>query len=134
MAKTKIGSNAVFSGPQKGFSTVADHVYAFSGEIAQTSAPSSEADLIMLDFTTGAEIIKGVICFTEDSIGNDAVFFEITINGSTVVLVHYDATPPNEISIPYPITIPPLSHVVVKWGCSGNDSATAWITGRVYKI
>jgi len=117
-----------------GIRYVGEFAYAFSGNIEITNAPRTSADIPMLDFTTGAGILVGTICFTEDSVGNDEVYFEITINGESVILVKYDATPPNEISIPYPITIPPLSHVQVKWGCSGNDTATAWLTGRIYGV
>jgi len=38
MSKTKIGSNAIFSGPQKGLTVIEDHCYAYSGSKAATDS------------------------------------------------------------------------------------------------
>ena len=38
MAKTKLGSNAIFSGPNKGLTSIGEHVYSFSGPILSTGS------------------------------------------------------------------------------------------------
>ena len=52
MSKTKKGSNAIFTGPQKGLTTIGKHCYAYSGVV---TTASSEATL--LDFTTSKDYI-----------------------------------------------------------------------------
>ena len=103
--------------------------YAFSGDI--NDAASGSAATTMLEFITGSGIIVGQIGFTEEGVANDNVFFKVIINGATVINVAYD-TAPTYTNVIYPILLPPFSHVVIKWGCSSNETGTAWLTGRVY--
>ena len=113
----------------KGLSIIGRHAYAYSGDI--TDAASGAASTTMLNFSTGSNIILGHIGFTEEGIANDNVFFKVIINGATVINVAY-ATAPTYTNVVYPITIPPFSDVVIKWGCSGTEIGTAWLTGTIH--
>ena len=103
--------------------------YAFSGDVVDAGTGAANATL--LNFTTGNETIMADIGFTETEKSSEAVFFKIIINSSTVVNVAYDASP-TYTNVPYVVLIPPYSHVEVKWGCSATETATGWISGRVY--
>jgi len=112
-----------------GLRYIENWVYAFSGDI--DDAASGSAATTMLDFTTGSGIIVGQIGFTEEAIAADNVFFKVIMNGETVINVAYDNSP-TYTNVMYPISIPPFTHVEVKWGNSSNETGTAWLTGRVY--
>jgi len=56
MPKTKIGSNAQFASAGKGLSIIGDHCYAYSGEIAATTAAKT-----YLEFSTGKGYIIGTL-------------------------------------------------------------------------
>jgi hypothetical protein len=114
-----------------GIKYIGDWIYAFSGDIVDGASGSAATP--MLDFTTGSGVIIGQIGFTEEGIANDNVFFKVNINGVTVINVAYD-TAPTYTNVVYPITIPPFSDVLIKWGCSGTETGTAWLTGRVYGV
>jgi len=58
MAKTKLGSNATFSGPQKGLTVIGRRFYAYSGNI-----PASGASVEYLNFSTGKDIYLGTLQF-----------------------------------------------------------------------
>jgi len=130
MAKEAKGSNATFTGSNKGLTIIGDHAYAFSGDILAGS--TGQAATTMLEFQSPKGYIKGVLSFCEENIAADNVFFRVFLNNVSVINVAYDGSPPYT-NINYPILIPPNTLVTVKWGCSTNDEiGTAWFTGKVY--
>ena len=80
MAKERIGSNAIFTGPQKGLTTIGNHCYAFSGMVASSSTPFN-----LLDFTTGKNymIIKLLVYYGAQGSGSD-IQYKIIFNGQEV--------------------------------------------------
>ena len=46
MAKTRIGANAIFSGPQKGLSIIGEHCYAYSGLHASNTTAFTVLNLL----------------------------------------------------------------------------------------
>jgi len=136
MAKTRIGSNAIFSGPQKGLSIIGSHCYAFSGEVFVNNTTAT-----LLEFSTG----KGYIIaeFTQSvDYGNIGagkfIGFNIQYNGVKVVLNNsstrnYGDNESNQPDI-VRILIPPFTTVVTQ-GFSDQASDNPFfhsISGRVY--
>ena len=81
MAKLKLGSNAVFNGPQKGLTTIGEHAYAYSGKVVSTG--SAGADDQLLSFNTGKGYIIFNCMFQNDITSGSNVYFEIKYNGQT---------------------------------------------------
>ena len=130
MAKVKLGSNAIFTGPQKGLTIIGDHCYAYSGVVTLTS---SFADY--LNFTTGKETI---VCDIQiigdwDSLGGNNIETTASLNGSVVIQDDSSAELAPYVW-PCPLIIPPNSHVKIEGKVqSGDIEFTCVITGRVYK-
>jgi hypothetical protein len=55
MAKEQLGSNAIFTGPQLGLTTIGDHCYAYNYYATSATART------VLTFTTGLGYIKGIL-------------------------------------------------------------------------
>jgi len=132
MAKTKLGSNAIFSGPQKGLSMIGSHCYAYSGPILSTG--SDGADDQLLSFNTGKGYIIADCIFQNDITSGSNTYFEIKYNGQTVVL-NKEAS--SSITEPWTwiILIPPLTFVEMGWGTQSgvtNFKGTVSISGKVY--
>jgi len=132
MARTKLGANAIFSGPQKGLSMIGSHCYAYSGRILSTG--SAGADDQLLSFNTGKGYIIADIIFQNDVTSGIDIYFEIKYNGQTVVLNKEAAA---TITEPWTwiLLIPPLTFVEVAWGTQGggtNFNGTVSISGKVY--
>ena len=132
MAKEAIGSNAIFSGPQKGLSYIGKFVYGYSGTIEITGTTNP---VTMLSFHSGKEIIKAFVQFQSiESGGNDLNFF-IDFNGNRIATqsinsakeFYHDAI---RLIIP-PLTLVKCSGLNIDVS-TGRDS-TATITGEVYK-
>jgi len=135
MTKTKIGSNAIFTGVQKGLSILGEHCYAYSGSVLVNNTTED-----CLTFTTGTsymvtEFREGVD-FT--NVGTKFVGFTIKFNG-VVILTNYhtvDSGGKNESNTPstYQLIIPPYTEVITQ---ASTDSAADipfyhLVTGRVY--
>lgn len=129
---TKIGSNAQFSGPQKGLTVIGNHAYAYASVEASTTSAT------VLDFQTPSDkIFKSKIEFNPQleyangSVGTSRL--RIKFNGSVVGLLILEATDWFRSSMTY--VIPPLTRVTVEC-VSGEDTAaeiiTIGFTGRMY--
>ena len=78
MNETKQGSNAVFSGPNKGLNYIGEYCYAYSGLIQVTTASE------LLNFTTGKNLIRAKFQFTMGEDTTDNIVWEITLNGNVI--------------------------------------------------
>jgi len=134
MAKTRIGANAIFSGPQKGLTTIGEHCYAYSGAVSNDGGNETT----LLEFNTGKGYIKGIIQTGTSHTGDhaDTFRFRVYFNGQVVYDFLDDAgqyyVDPH---IPIRIIIPPLTLVKV----TGDNTAStavkiieANVIGRVY--
>jgi len=135
MAKTRIGSNAIFTGPQKGLSILGEHCYAYSGSVIVNNttvdclAFNSGKHYMVVEFREGID-------FT--NVGTKFVGFTIKFNG-TVILTNYHTVETggkNESNTPstYQLVIPPLTNVITQ--ATTNSAANIpfyhLVTGRVY--
>lgn len=131
MAKTNIGSNASFSGPQKGLTIIGDHCYAYSGSVTIDTSPTD-----FVNFTTGKyySVVKLQIDSTAGS-GNNLDFL-VKMNGNIIV--------ENEIANDYQVypafsnalelIIPPLTEVQINGAvATAPKNWTLVLTGRVYQ-
>jgi len=131
MAKEQIGSNATFSGPQKGLTVIGNHCYAMSGSIAINNTATET-----LNFTTGTEYILGSFQAQYFSDGNDVYQHLLTFNGELVIGFEFNGSNNADGALPRTILIPPLTHVVATADNTTDSSANnvgAVITGRVYE-
>ena len=133
MAKTKLGTNAQFSGPNKGLTSIGQHVYAYSGRIVSTG--SGDAGDEMLSFHTGKGYIIVDCIFQNDITSGSDTYFEIKYNGQSVIL-NKEAS--SSITEPWTwiLLIPPLTFVEVAWGTQSgatNFNGTVSISGKVYE-
>ena len=132
MAKTRIGANAIFSGPQKGLSMIGDHCYAYSGKVLSTGSAGPGDEL--LSFNTGKGYIIADCIFQNDITSGSDTYFEIKYNGQTVIL-NKEAS--SSITEPWAwiLLIPPLTFVEVAWGTQSgatNFKGSVSLSGKVY--
>jgi len=132
MARTKLGANAIFSGPQKGLSMIGSHCYAYSGTVLSTGSGGAGDQL--LSFNTGKGYIVADIIFQNDVTSGIDIYYEIKYNGQTVVLNKEAAA---TITEPWSwiLLIPPLTFVEIGWGTQSggtNFKGTVSISGKVY--
>ena len=137
MAKSRIGSNAIFSGPQLGLSIIGEHCYALSGTFQSVTTAAT-----MLEFTTPAKgyIIgelqcNGSVRFS-DSDSGDTTAFQISFNGIVVSILKTETgqedSPPSATQT---FLIPPATKVEVRRDGTAdnvNNLNTVGFTGRVY--
>jgi len=124
------GTNAIFTGTQKGLTIIGNHCYAYSGSKATSATPTN-----FLEFTTGKHYIIAKLqpAYFSSYTGN--ISFLIKFNGQDVqyaeVTSSRDYTPYDEIHL----LIPPLTFVEVVLDNldGGSDLAGVSITGRVYR-
>lgn len=135
MAKTKIGSNAVFTGVgPSGFTTIGDHCYIYSGLRVFTNS-----ELTVLDFYTS----KGYILSTwqysimddGETINEDDSRIKIYFNG-VKVFSQVDSGDPDRVQNAWPdLIIPPLTHVKVtveNVTDASNLATLVYMIGKVY--
>jgi hypothetical protein len=139
MAKTRIGANAIFSGPQKGLSIIGSRCYAFTGAVS-----ASDSLQTLFDFNTGKGFIIATLTMTatirmvSGDVGSGYVRgWQLDYNGQTVGLYKADSASAgdNLPTVETEILIPPLTNVVltcVDSASTVNWKGTANITGRVY--
>ena len=136
MAKTKLGSNATFSGPQKGLTVIGRRFYAYSGNI-----PASGASVEYLNFSTGKDIYLGTLQFNgtvnvANVTAGTVSAATIKLNGSVIATLKADTqeedSPP---SVTQELLLPPNSVLQVSV-ISDADSATQVgsliFIGRIY--
>ena len=130
MAKVAIGSNAIFTGPQKGLTTIKDRCYAYSGVV--TVSGGSSADTECLNFTTGKYYILMKLNWLSDNVGNQDKFIDMTFNGISIYKGKYDDIPAKGESAQLTMIIPPLTQVIFLWGCGSGNNVTVVMAGKVY--
>jgi len=137
MAKTKIGSNATFSGTQKGLTIIGNHCYAASGELNPNNST-----LTALDFDTGKEYIIGSIMWGVDLIDFDTnkdVGLFVKFNGILVYQVRGQLTNGGDFdgqvgSMKVDLLIPPLTTVLIEVSTNQTNTVgqTILFNGKVY--
>jgi len=127
MAKTKIGSNATFSGAGQSLNYIADRCYAYSG-ILDLSSP-----VTALLFHTGKGYTVGSFEFNADfSAGGGAnLQVEISFNGVTIVKERDISNNWLAGNNEFPLIIPPLTKVSVDI-TGGTQDANMNFIGRIY--
>jgi len=133
MAKTRIGSNAIFTGPQKGITTIGEHCYAYSGATTITSGSYTD----VLNFTTGKGYILADFQITSDDTTGSDLYYSIEINGVNVITKfnkNPNSTDPVGFS-PILLTLPPNSVVIIsaQRGSGSDYNVYASIRGKVYE-
>ena len=128
MAKTKLGANAGFSGPQLGLSTIGDHCYAYSG------SKDVSVEATMLDFNTGKGYIIGRFEFNADFAtgGGANLRVQIYMNDTLIVEERDTSNAWNAGDNEFHVVIPPLTKMTVKV-LGGSQDANINFTGRVYE-
>tara|TARA_Y100000593_G_C4120272_1_gene242309 strand:+ start:178 stop:585 length:408 start_codon:yes stop_codon:yes gene_type:complete len=129
MSKTKIGSNAQFTGPNNGLTIIGKHCYAYNIKAVSTSAT------VHLSFTTGKEYITGILtCNGAVDMNNvdrgQVTGFQLKFNGSTVAQVKVDTETedmPTQARID--LLIPPLTDVELN---ADSDGATFGFTSASF--
>jgi len=136
MAKTKIGTNAQFTGSQLGLTVIGDRCYAFSGSVGIDTSTQT-----LLEFNTGKGYIVATIgcCgpVNPADIGSGSQsLFRIYLNGIVVAQNKQGtATEAQPTFSEQTIIIPPYSTVKVdNIDVTANTAwkVQAYVTGRVY--
>jgi hypothetical protein len=107
MSKTKIGSNAQFTGSGKGIQYIGNHVYGYSGEVLCNDNLTT-----LLDLTTSKDYILAKFQFGVKHDTNANLSFQIKFNG--IMVAGYMITggvTDAQMSNYIPLIIPPLTHV-----------------------
>jgi|29_taG_2_1085357.scaffolds.fasta_scaffold06123_3 hypothetical protein len=138
MSKTKTGSNATFTGSQKGLTTVGDYCYAYN----EVGTDDLQSIANTLEFTTGKYIIIGhwTVCGSVNKDGDSGTGaidqFYLKLNNTTVMSLKTDTGEEDSPqSMVVPIVIPPLTKVECSAVCGINNEnwlVSNTITGRIY--
>jgi len=127
MAKTKIGSNAPFSGGSKSLVYLGKDVYAYSGIFDLSTSTQ-----IYLDFNTGKGYVNalfqcnGGVCTINNSCvgGGGTLGFDIKFNGIVVAKLKTDTSTEDTPSTTYQkLIIPPYTEVIVSGVSDTADSS-----------
>ena len=122
--------HATFLGGSKALVTLADRVYAYSGNLTLADATIVTA----FDFTTGKQITTAKLQTSIDADGLGGNYFRIfvTFNGVSIIYnleLRGAGSPSGDVMY---LVIPPLTEVIVKIQGAANATSTVWLTGRVY--
>jgi len=133
MAKTRIGTNAQFVGPNQGLSTIGDHCYGLSGSFSFTDTVAYG-----LNFSTGKGYIEAKIYFGYHDPSGDNVETHVVFNNQIV----FQAESNQSLSGDFPngfahlkIIIPPYTTVkigAINVSNSNAHTSTISLTGKVY--
>jgi len=119
MAKTNLGSNAVFSGTQLGFSYIRNWVYAYSGTFG-----TSIAEQTILDTSSPKGFIVGEFQYNQpvnpESLADESAAVQIKFNGVTISILKVSEGSGMTGSVTQKVIIPPLTRVTVT--CEGSDN------------
>jgi len=131
MAKTKIGSNASFTGLSNSLNYVGDHVYAYN------SASFNNVDTAIVEFTTGKGYILIDIYSGVDSYDGDDMDVGINLNGVRVMDNRSATTGTSGLvsGLHWRIVVPPLTNCTVTMQNKTDTSAYTgyvMISGRHY--
>ena len=133
MVKTRIGSNATFTGTGQGLSYVGDFVMAYSGEL---SANDNETTYLL--FQTGKGVITGMLQFNATNELAQEFRYRIYFNGVQVQSYLAGNNAPDYRSkpdTPIPLVIPPLTEVkctALNLDDSVSGTQICSFTGRHY--
>jgi len=133
MAKTKIGSNATFSGTQKGLTVLGDHCMGYSGVTA-----IANTEIFCLNFFSPGKryiIAQGQIG-SKDAEGEDYVL-KIYFNNIVVFshIFHQQGSTYVDIPNSIPLMIPPATEVKISLQNIANTNSRDWtvhLVGKVY--
>jgi len=117
-----ITASASVASTGKGIRYIGDYVYAYSGEVLVNSGISP---VTMLEFTSGAGIIKGWLTFSVDFTNLSAANkwgWKVLLNGEVIMnyLTEFQTVMTAIQQMPWPILIPPQTQVKVQ-AQSGDD-------------
>jgi len=128
MARTKLGSNATFTGGNKGATYIGDRLYAFSGGVGVAASA-----ITVLDFMTEKGIIacewRGVY------VGSTNADYSWVLYLNGIAVEQMSATSKYENNVPRKLVIPPLTNVkitAVNIEDSSTNNVGAIIAGRTY--
>jgi len=124
------GSNVV-AGAGKELNYVGNHAYAYSGAISIDVG--SSADHTMLNFTSGAHVIRGFISWFSEATTTADEFIVIKLNGVIIVQSAYSHAYYSSGDQPIEIIIPPYTNVECLFGSHSATTATLQLTGRVFE-
>lgn len=137
MSQTKIGSNATFTGENKGITYVHDRVYSYSGWQAVVSG----SDTVLLDFMTESlvTVCKLYWGFNYDLLENGKYFgIDVKLNGITVMRPRAEqrisgSGHGTELVDELGLVIPPNTHVqILAQTDDGGTEAGCTLVGRTY--
>jgi len=130
-----VGISNSFTGPAQALEYNLDFAYAYSGPINANS--STSADTPMFDFVSGSNLMIGTIAFQTNEVANNVIYFDVIMNGSSILQGAWDNSGSGQATAntPIDIVIPPYTQVKVNWGITGGAGAdaTCQIIGRVYR-
>jgi len=124
MAKEAIGSNAIFSGPQKGLTVIGKHAYAYSGLTNAPAAPGGTA----LEFTTGPYLVDSKLTVGSANAYTNDVTMELMFNDQIVYAQIFTNTSQEYITgvNPYEFIIPPLTKVTLTFENTSGGGTSNW--------
>ena len=135
MTEEQIGSNAQFTAPQLGLTTIGNHCYAYSGGFGSTTSSQT-----MLHFSTGEGYIIGKLTMSGGivfaTVGGLKTAFQVSLNGSIISLSLFDNQTDHASSLnKLHLILPPYSTLKVE--CDSDDTNAAALSsvsfvGRVY--
>jgi len=127
---TILGVTNSFTGPAEALEIVGNHAYAASGIVSDASSGSAATTL--LKFTSGNNYFVGWLNFTNNETATATINLELSFNGTPVIS---GVEGSSHFSYPqlYYILIPPYTEVELKWGSSGANTATAFLTGEIFR-
>jgi len=133
MARTKIGSNATFSGTQKGLTVLGEHCMAYSGVTA-----IANTEVFCLDFfSPGKRYILAQVQIGSKDAENEDYVLKIYLNGIVVfanIFQNQGATYV-DIANSIPLMIPPATEVKISLENIADTDSRSWtvhLVGRVY--
>ena len=134
MAKVALGSNATFTGTQKGLTIIGDHCYAYN---YHSIADSGGENIDYFEFQTGKEYIVASLVGGRNMKSAGEGTIEVFFNEVTVFKTKHDngiaSTNNNPFGSETPLLIPPLTLVRVNVSADQQDEISLGITGKIYK-
>jgi len=125
-----VGTN-VIAGTGLELNYLGRHCFAYSG--ARSIPAAGVAGTTMLNFTTGAHVIRGYFAWHSEASTTTDEFMVVKLNGIITVQSRYSDAYNSSNDQPLEIIIPPYTNVECLFGNDGGTTATFQLTGKVYK-
>jgi len=125
MARTKIGSNATYTGNQEGITLIGDHCYAYN----DVSVSGSLTDILNFNSGKGYLIVTIELNGNRSGIGQAQLQFKILLNGVTVMLNVWDQSSINQYSDDLTVT---RLLIPAAQSSGSNRDMQITLTGKVY--